>query len=92
LRAGWSVVVDAAFLKRAERDAFRALARALGVPFAILAPVAEPDQLRARIQARQAQGHDASEATVEVLEQQMQWIEPLEPDERALLLEPSGGA
>ena len=92
LRAGWSVVVDAAFLKRAERDTFRALARALGVPFAILAPVAEPDQLRGRIQERQAQGHDASEATVEVLEQQMRWIEPLEPDERALLLEPSGAA
>ena len=62
------------------------------MPFAILAPVAEPDQLRARIQERQAQGHDASEATVEVLEQQMQWIEPLEPDERALLLDPSSGA
>ena len=88
LRAGWSVVVDAAFLKRAERDTFRALAHELGVPFAILAPVAAPDALRARIEARQALGHDASEATVAVLEQQMQWIEPLGPDEPALLLDP----
>lgn len=86
LRAGWSVVVDAAFLKRAERESFRALAREMGVPYAILAPEAAPAELRARIVARQALGHDASEATVEVLEQQMRWIEPLGADERALLL------
>ena len=82
------MVVDAAFLKRAERDAFRALAQELGVPFGILAPVAAPDVLRARIEARRARGHDASEATLEVLEQQMLWIETLGPDEHALLLEP----
>ena len=88
LRAGWSVVVDAAFLKRAERDTFRALAHELGVPFAILAPMAAPDELRARIEKRQALGRDASEATVAVLEQQMQWIEPLAPDEQSSLLAP----
>ena len=30
LRAGWSVIVDATFLKRADRDAFRVLARETG--------------------------------------------------------------
>lgn len=81
LRAGWSVVVDAAFLRRAERDAFRLLAQELGVAFTILAPQATPVQLRARIQARGAEGGDASEATLDVLEQQMRAIEPLAPDE-----------
>lgn len=81
LRAGWSVVVDATFLHRADRDAFRALAQGLGVPFSILAPQATPAQLRARIQARSAHGDDASEATLEVLEQQMRTLEPLGPDE-----------
>ncbi len=83
LGAGWSVIVDAAFLKRAERDAFRALAKQLGVPFAILATVAFPDELAQRITARQ---NDASEATVAVLEQQLQWFEPPGADEPALNL------
>ena len=83
LRAGWSVVVDAAFLRRAERDRFRGLAAELGVSCAILAPQASPQVLRERILARQQQGLDASEATLAVLEQQMHWIEPLTTDEQA---------
>ena len=81
LQAGWSVVVDAAFLKRADRDAFRALARQMGAAFSILAPQATPEQLRQRILARSAAGHDASEANLAVLAQQMQDIEPLGADE-----------
>jgi hypothetical protein len=81
LQAGWSVVVDAAFLKRADRDAFRALARQTGASFSILAPQATPEQLRQRIVARSAAGHDASEATLAVLAQQMKTVEPLGPDE-----------
>jgi aminoglycoside phosphotransferase family enzyme/predicted kinase len=85
LAAGWSTVVDAAFLKRAERDIFRALADAAGADFFILAPLATPDQLRQRIQSRLAKGSDASEATLAVLEKQMTWIEALGADEGALL-------
>jgi aminoglycoside phosphotransferase family enzyme/predicted kinase len=79
ITAGWSVIVDAAFLKRAERDQFRALAVRLGVPFDILAPQASPDEMARRIAARQ---DDASEATVAVLEQQLCWYEPLGSDEK----------
>ncbi len=86
LHAGWSVIVDAAFLKRAERASFHALASDIGARFGILAPQAAPAVLRQRIQARHALGRDASEATVEVLEQQMRWIEPLDADERRHLL------
>jgi len=85
LNAGWSVVVDAAFLRRADRDAFRALARQMGAAFSILAPQASPEQLRQRILARSAAGHDASEATLAVLAHQLQTIEPLGPDETCLL-------
>ena len=81
LRAGWSVIVDAAFLKRAERAEFRALAEKAGAAFAILAPQATPAQLRERIQTRSALGRDASEATLEVLTQQLQTLEPLTADE-----------
>jgi len=85
LRAGWSVVVDATFLQRAERDRFRTLAQRAGVAFGILAPQATPAQLRERIQARSRQGQDASEASLEVLAQQLHQLEPLQPDELALV-------
>jgi uncharacterized protein len=87
LQAGWSVVVDAAFLQRRERDMFRALAGLRSVPFSILAPQADVAVLRERILDRQRAGQDASEATIAVLERQLQRIEPLGDDEAALRLE-----
>jgi aminoglycoside phosphotransferase family enzyme/predicted kinase len=81
LRAGWSVIVDATFLRRAERAAFAKLAQDSDAAFSILAPAATPAQLRERILARNALGRDASEATLQVLAQQMQVVEPLTEDE-----------
>jgi hypothetical protein len=82
LRQGWSVLVDAAFLRQRERQAFADLAATEGVPFHILAPEAPVAVLRERISARQARGNDASEATLAVLEQQLGWVEPLTDAER----------
>ena len=90
LADGWTVLVDAAFLRAAERDAFAALALAAGVPFGILACEAPVEVLRQRITERQALGADASEATVAVLEQQLGWLEPLTADERAHVLPAPG--
>ena len=87
LQQGWTVLVDAAFLRRHERDAFAQLARAQGCPFGILAPSAPVEVLRERIQARQARGADPSEATLDVLERQLQWVEPLGADEVGWILE-----
>ncbi|MDK9713817.1 MAG: AAA family ATPase [Sulfuritalea sp.] len=83
LAAGWPVIVDAAFLKRAEREEFRALAAELGAVFGILATAAPPEELRRRLGARSG---DASEATVAVLEKQLTWFEPPGADERSCLL------
>jgi len=83
LADGWTVLVDAAFLRAAERAEFAALAQGAGVPFHILACEAPVEVLRQRITERQARGADASEATVEVLEKQLDWVEPLTPGERA---------
>ena len=85
LRAGWPVIVDAAFLKRAERDSFAALAGELGVGFGILAAEAPPEELRRRLLARRG---DASEATVAILERQLEWFEPLAAAERHCLIRP----
>ncbi len=87
LRAGYPVIVDAAFLRRAERDIFRSLAAELGVPFAVLHCHASPALLRQRVAARDASGHDASEADVAVLEGQLARHEPLAADEHGAVLE-----
>jgi aminoglycoside phosphotransferase family enzyme/predicted kinase len=86
LREGWSVLVDAAFLRRHEREAFALLANAANCPFHILATEAPLAVLRERITARQAGGTDASEATLIVLEQQLGWLESLSAAERARCL------
>jgi aminoglycoside phosphotransferase family enzyme/predicted kinase len=80
LRAGWPVVLDAAFLRRAEREQARALAAQLQVPFAILDCQAPTEVLRERLRARTG---DASEADLQVLDLLRAAQEPLQPDERA---------
>lgn len=81
LRAGHPVVLDAAFLRRAERDEARALAASLGVPFSILACEAPDAVLRERLAARR---NDASEADASVLDRLLAATEPLAPAEREL--------
>lgn len=83
IAAGWSVLVDAAFLRRAERQAFRLLAERLGVHFAILAPAASAEEMRRRLLARQ---NDASEATPAVLEKQLACYEPLDEEEKRAVI------
>ena len=82
IEGGYTAIVDAAFLKRSERDRFRLLAGQLGVPFVLLDFSADEDTLRDRIRRRQASGLDPSEAGVEVLEAQLRSQEALFPDER----------
>lgn len=82
LQAGYPVIVDAAFLKKAQRREFRELADSLGVPFAILDCQATDEVLRQRIQARQRATDDASEADVAVLQHQIETQEPLDEDEQ----------
>jgi predicted kinase len=87
LRAGWPVIVDAAFLRRSERQHFKALAAELAVPFAILHCHAAEPVLRQRVAARHAAGNDASEADVSVLQRQIDHHEPLDDDEREIALD-----
>ncbi|HEX5285963.1 MAG TPA: AAA family ATPase [Polaromonas sp.] len=87
LQAGYPVIIDAAFLRRAERCAFQALAAELRVPFSILHCRASEAQMRQRVAARSVVGDDASEANVNVLERQLASHEPLDGDERAVTLE-----
>lgn len=84
--AGYPVIVDATFLKRAQREPFRRLAHARDLPFAIIDFVAGEAVLRERIGRRERRREDASEAGIEVLEHQLAAHEPFEPDERAAVI------
>ncbi len=86
LVAGWPVIVDAAFLRAAERANFAALAAELCVPFAILDCRAALPLLRLRLERRKAGGSDASEADVAVLERLRAVAEPLTEDEGTLAI------
>jgi prepilin-type processing-associated H-X9-DG protein len=83
LAAGWSVVVDAAFLERDQRDVFRDLAARFEVDFKILDIQADPAVLQERIRQRTASGTDASEADLRVLQYQLETAQPLGADEIA---------
>jgi aminoglycoside phosphotransferase family enzyme/predicted kinase len=87
LAAGFPVILDATFLKRAERDAARAVAREHGWPWVLLACQAAPETLRARVARRHAAGTDAAEADLSILEQQMQWVEAPGADELPLAVD-----
>ncbi|WP_208300112.1 bifunctional aminoglycoside phosphotransferase/ATP-binding protein [Aquabacterium sp. A08] len=80
LDAGVSVVVDAAFLHHAERQAMRAMAGQASAPCHLLQCRADPARMVQRLQARQAQGLDPSDATPQVLARQLQTAEPLPAD------------
>lgn len=81
LGLGFTVIIDAAFLRRAEREQFQTLADELAIPFAILWVRADIDVLRGRIEQRMRHGKDASEADVAVLETLRAACEPLQPEE-----------
>ena len=83
LQENWSVIVDGTFLQRAQRDCFRRMAGANLAQFSILAPRAPEQELRRRVGKRQQLGQDASEASLAVLEQQLQSVQALAADEPA---------
>lgn len=87
IEAGFTALIDAAFLKETQRTPFRALAARLGVPFVILDLQATESRLRGRVAARERAGRDASEATLAVLARQLETQEALTAEERAVAIE-----
>jgi uncharacterized protein len=79
--AGFVAIVDAAFLKRAQRDLFGDLAAEVGVPFVIVDFAAGEATLRERVARRAAENSDVSDAGLAVLDHQLRTHEPLAADE-----------
>ena len=76
--AGYSVVIDAAFLNYEQREIFQLLANRLGVAFIILEVTASAEVLKQRIINRK---HDVSDADLAVLEHQLSNWKPLRKNE-----------
>jgi aminoglycoside phosphotransferase family enzyme/gluconate kinase len=87
---GWPVIVDAAFLMRWQRDLFREIALRRELRFRILDIQVDHAMLRERIGLRAAQGSDASEADLRVLQHQIESEQPLCADELSKVTRMSG--
>ena len=83
LQGGYRIIVDATFLDRAERERFERLAEAHAAPWMIVSCLASPQTLAARIQRREHERTDLSEATPAILQAQLRSLEPLTAPERA---------
>lgn len=87
LRSGHTVVVDAAFLDRAERDRFRDLAGRVGSEFAIVSARAAHEELHRRVEDRHRRGSDPSDADVAVLRYEFEHSDALADEERDSVVE-----
>lgn len=74
INSGYSVIVDAAFLKSEQRLPFQLLAETLAVSYTIMEITAPAEVLRQRIIDRE---HDVSDADLAVLEHQLSNWQPL---------------
>ena len=70
LQSGYDVIVDATFLKQRDRAPFIHLAEILGIPYFILCCQADDQLIRQRLNQRQQDHRDISDADVEVYELQ----------------------
>jgi aminoglycoside phosphotransferase family enzyme/predicted kinase len=83
LAAGGRVVVDATCNLRSQREVVARAARAAGAGLVWLDLETPADTLFARVAARAADGHDASDASLAVVREQLAGREPLTDDEAA---------
>lgn len=81
LSGGYPVIVDATFLRRAQRDTVTSRAHHLGVPVFVVHCDAPAAVLRERIVARARSGRDASEADLAALDWQLGQHEPIDSGE-----------
>lgn len=84
LNAGYSVVIDATYLKQSQRQAAWQVAESTGVPFIILACEAPDAVIEQWLTQRQAEGGDPSDATMAVVKAQQASREPLSESEQLL--------
>jgi predicted kinase len=81
LHAGFPVVIDATYLKQAQRQEACVVAEASGAPFLILDCAAPEEVIASWLEQRKAAGGDPSDANMDVVRTQQASREPLSEDE-----------
>ncbi|QEQ97937.1 AAA family ATPase [Neptunomonas concharum] len=71
LQSGYSVIVDATFIRKRTRVSYADLAQSLEIPLRIISCHCEQKLIEARLKRRQAQGGDASDADIKVMQDQL---------------------
>jgi aminoglycoside phosphotransferase family enzyme/predicted kinase len=89
LRAGFNMIADATFLRRRQRERFHDLAERLGVPSIVVDCRASEDLLRQRIEQRSSAAEDASDANLEILQEQLRHHDPLDQRESGTVVRAS---
>lgn len=77
LRAGFPVVIDATYLKQAQRESAAKVAEATGAPLLIIDCTAPQAVIEGWLKQRQAKNEDPSDATIAVIQAQQASREPL---------------
>ena len=91
LKAGFSILLDATYLKESFRTQALQVADKVGVPVHILNLTADDEILRQRIRARQTFGGDPSDADTKVLDMQLKSRECLTSAEMSLSIDVDTG-
>lgn len=87
ISAGYSVIVDAAFLEKSKREAFQKLAQQLKIAFIILHCCLPHHELEKQINLRLEKNNDPSEANVNVLAWQEKVYQPPQENEKKFTLD-----
>ena len=82
LASGYPVVVDAAHLKHSQRETLRLAVEDQGAPCLILQCTAALETLAERINSRQLEGTDPSDADINIARHQLEQMEALTEDEK----------
>ena len=82
LNSGYPVIVDATFLDKEKRNIFEQLAKQLAIPFYILSCTASQNIITQRINSREKQHDNISDADVTVMQNQLSNLEPLDNKEK----------
>ncbi len=91
LGAGFSVIVDATFLKYKQRKPFHLLAKEMEIDSRVLQLTASMENLTQRVKNRHQQSANISDATEEVIIHQQKMAEPPGPDESHFLIDTNIG-
>lgn len=87
IAAGHTVIVDAAFADRDERQRFQQLAAAAGIPFVLLYFYCDEALTRQRLAQRWDEGADPSDGRPEILQQHLQSFTPPTAGENAITID-----